>query len=189
MTVENELATPSADFKTWWNEFGRYDNVNTKREVTSWNGFREGYRQAAAALTAKDATIEQLQERVADQGAKLALAAEDAAGLEELVREAQERVKELERALNWERHDVPHIERQLLKEAEARIVALTKALRELVACKDLKVRIIELADPHAPDSPELSVINADYKRRQPLAWESARRALTDTGTQTEKDES
>ena len=55
---------------------------------------------------------------------------------------------------------------------------VVRALRELVACKDLKERIIELAVPHAPDTPELSAINAEYKHRQPHAWAAARHVLS-----------
>lgn len=31
-------------FEDWWKNFGRFDNKNTRREVTAWIGFREGYR-------------------------------------------------------------------------------------------------------------------------------------------------
>lgn len=55
---------------------------------------------------------------------------------------------------------------------------MAEALRELVACKDLKERIIEMGCPDTPDSPELSALNAEYKLRQPRAWAAARSVLS-----------
>jgi hypothetical protein len=62
------------------------------------------------------------------------------------------------------------IERELLAQT-AQVARLTEALRELVACKDLKDAVLrgESGDP-ATDY-------AAYVRRKPLAWEAARAAL------------
>lgn len=54
------------------------------------------------------------------------------------------------------------------------------ALRELVECKVLKDRIIELDDPmNWKDPPELAPLLDEYERRKPLAWSRARALVGD----------
>ena len=60
-------------------------------------------------------------------------------------------------------------------------LAALDALRELVACKDLKERIVELDDPmNWKDPPELEPLQAEYHRRQPEAWKAARAIVAGT---------
>lgn len=57
-------------------------------------------------------------------------------------------------------------------EALLKRAGLLEALRELIACKDLKERI------EAGDVPELLAATAEYERRKVPAWEAARTALS-----------
>jgi hypothetical protein len=57
----------------------------------------------------------------------------------------------------------------------ARVEALHGALRELVACKDMKDRID--ANFGKPVTPEIANLAADYECRKPAAWRFARAAL------------
>jgi hypothetical protein len=60
--------------------------------------------------------------------------------------------------------------------SEARATALEAALRELVAVKMLKDRLITVrSDPYY--TTEADRMEAEYARRKPLAWEAARKAL------------
>jgi hypothetical protein len=54
-------------------------------------------------------------------------------------------------------------------------------LRELVACKDLKTRIRDCNIAAVDDEGYalVEVMEREYERRKPLAWDAARRALAD----------
>lgn len=54
------------------------------------------------------------------------------------------------------------------------ISAIEAALRELVACKDLKEQV---ENGLAGSSDELAELQAEYERRKPLAWASARMVI------------
>lgn len=55
---------------------------------------------------------------------------------------------------------------------KAEALRLEDALRELVACKDLKEAIA--SDPSEERTPEFDSMVAEYNRRKPLAWKAAR---------------
>ena len=63
------------------------------------------------------------------------------------------------------------------------LIARDEALRELVACNELKERIVltNIAAMTEEAYAEVEVMENDYDKRKPLAWEAARRALTDDG--------
>lgn len=57
-----------------------------------------------------------------------------------------------------------------------RLEIVERALAELVACKDLKDRMLGVFTSEISHD-DCDAIEAEYRRRQPLAWEAARAAM------------
>lgn len=66
-------------------------------------------------------------------------------------------------------------EDELKRLRETLLHKVESALRELVACKDLKEAIT--SDPSEERTPEFEAMVAEYNRRKPLAWKAARAAI------------